>query len=485
MDKPRIIKELAAIVGREWVISDPDELTVYECDGMTFLEKARPDVVVLPDSTEQVVEVVKFCDREQLPFVPRGAGTGLSGGAIAVAGGVMIGLNRMNRLLEIDLANQRAVVEPGLVNIALTQAVADHGQYFAPDPASQAASSIGGNVAENAGGPHCLKYGTTTTHILGLEVVLASGEIVQFGGKTLDCPGYDLTGLFAGSEGTLGIATKVTVRLLRRPEAVKTLLASFRAMDAASEAVSQIIATGIIPSALEMMDRHIIRALEAWLRIGYPEGAGAVLLIELDGPAAEIEVHAAQIEQMCVRHGALDIRIARDEQERALLWRGRKGAVAAVGRITHEFYLQDGVVPRTRLPQVLRDVEAIAERHACVIANVFHAGDGNLHPLICFDSRREGELQRALAAGAEIMRLCLAVGGSITGEHGIGLEKIDFIPLMYSPDDLEAMRRVRAAFDRSSRCNPGKLFPAPRSCGETNISYRPHRIEREGLTQRY
>jgi len=485
VDKSRIVRELAAIVGRDWVISDPDELTVYECDAMTFLEKTSPDIVVLPDSTEQVVEVVKLCDRERLSFLPRGAGTGLSGGAIALQGGVIVGLNRLNRILEIDLTNQRAVVEPGLVNLALTQAVQEHGHYFAPDPASQAASSIGGNVAENAGGPHCLKYGTTTMHILGIEVVLASGEIVQFGGKTLDCPGYDLTGLFTGSEGTLGIATKVTVRLMRQAEAVKTLLASFCAIDTASLVVSEIIATGIIPSALEMMDQHIIRALEEWLHIGYPEGAGAVLLIELDGPVAEIEAQTKQIEQICVRHGALDLRIAGDEQERARLWRGRKGAVAAVGRITHDFYLQDGVVPRTTLPQVLREVQAIAERNAVVIANVFHAGDGNLHPLICFDSRRDGELQKALAAGAEIMRLCLSVGGSITGEHGIGIEKIDFIPLMYTPDDLEAMRRVRAAFDSSSRCNPGKLLPATRSCSETYGPYRPHRIEREGLAQRY
>jgi glycolate oxidase len=371
------------------------------------------------------------------------------------------------------------------VNLALTQAVVDRGYYFAPDPASQAASSIGGNVAENAGGPHCLKYGTTMMHILGLELVLPSGEIVQVGGKTLDCPGYDLTGLFVGSEGTLGIATKVTVRLLRQAEAMKTLLASFRTIDAASEVVSEIIATGMIPSALEMMDRHIIRALEEWLQIGYPEGAGAVLLIELDGPAAEIEAQTKGIELICARHGILDLRIAKDEQERTLLWRGRKGAVAAVGRITHEFYLQDGVVPRTTLPQVLREIEAIAQRNAFVIANVFHAGDGNLHPLICFDSRKEGQLQRAIAAGAEIMRLCLSVGGSITGEHGIGMEKIDFIPLMYSPDDLEAMRRVRVVFDRSLRCNPGKLLPTTRSCGETHGAYRPHRVEREGLAQRF
>lgn len=485
MDKRRVAQELAAIVGREWVISDPVELAVYECDGMTYLEKGLPDVVVLPDGTEQVVEVVKLCDRERLCFLPRGAGTGLSGGAIAVQGGVIIGLNRMNRILEIDIPNQRAIVEAGLVNLALTQAVVDRGYYFAPDPASQAASSIGGNVAENAGGPHCLKYGTTTMHVVGLELVLASGAIVQVGGKTLDYPGYDLTGLFTGSEGTLGIATKVTVRLLHQAEAVKTLLASFRTIDAASEVVSAIIAAGSIPSALEMMDRHIIRALEEWLHIGYAAGAEAVLLIELDGPAAEIEAQAKGIELICGRYGVLDLRIAVDEQERALLWRGRKGAVAAVGRITHEFYLQDGVVPRTKLPQMLREVEAIAARNALVIANVFHAGDGNLHPLICFDSRRAGELQRAIAAGAEIMRLCLSVGGSITGEHGIGLEKIDFLPLMYSPDDLETMRKVRAAFDPSLRCNPGKLLPTPGSCSETNMSYRPHRVEREGLAQRF
>lgn len=483
--KTKIVDELIEIVGREWVISDPDELIVYECDGMTYLEKALPDAVVLPESTEQVVEVVKLCAREQLCFLPRGAGTGLSGGAIAVHGGVIIGLNRMNRVLEIDIPNQRAIVEAGLVNIALTQAVQDHGHYFAPDPASQAASSIGGNVAENAGGPHCLKYGTTTAHVLGLELVLASGVIVQLGGKTLDWPGYDLTGLFTGSEGTLGIATKVTVRLLRQAEAVTTLLASFRTIDAASEAVSEIIATGMIPSALEIMDRHIIKALEEWLHIGYSEGAAAVLLIELDGPAAEIETQARRVELICVRHDVLDLRSAKDELERTLLWRGRKGAVAAVGRITHEFYLQDGVVPRTKLPRVLREVEAIAERNALVIANVFHAGDGNLHPLICFDSRKEGELQKAIAAGAEIMKLCLSVGGSITGEHGVGMEKRDFIPLMYNPDDLEAMQKVRMAFDRSLRCNPGKLLPTARSCSETNVHYRPHRVEREGLAQRY
>jgi glycolate oxidase len=485
MDHHRLIKELAAIVGQEWVISDADELIVYECDGMTYLDKALPDVVVLPDTADQVAAVVKVCDREGLAVVPRGAGTGLSGGALPLKGGVMIGLNRMNRILEIDLPNQRAVVEPGLVNIALTQAVRDRGYFFAPDPASQTASSIGGNVAENAGGPHCLKYGATTMHILGLELVLSSGEIVQVGGKTLDVPGYDLTGLFVGSEGTFGICTKVIARLVRQPEAVQTLLASFRGIEEASEVVSAIIAAGIIPSALELMDRHIIRALEEWLQIGYHEGAGAVLLIELDGPAAEIAAQARGIEGICRTHGVLDLRNAKDDQERALLWKGRKGAAAAVGRITHEYYLQDGVVPRTKLPYVLREIEAIGRRYAFLIANVFHAGDGNLHPLICFDSRREGELQRAIAAGAEIMKLCLSVGGSITGEHGIGMEKINFMPLMYSPDDLEAMRKVRNAFDRTQRCNPGKLLPTSKSCVETSVAYRPHRIEREGLAQRY
>lgn len=485
MDKRRIAQELGAIVGREWVVSEAEELTVYECDGMTYLEKALPDLVVLPDSAEQVAEVVRLCNHEELYFLPRGAGTGLSGGALPLRGGVMIGLNRMNRILEIDLPNQRAIVEPGVINLALTQAVQDRGYFFAPDPASQSCSSIGGNVAENAGGPHCLKYGATTIHILGLEVVLASGEIVETGGRSLDYPGYDLTGLFVGSEGTMGIATKVTVRLVRKPEAVKTLLASFRKIDEASEVASEIIGAGIIPSALEMMDRHIIRALEEWLQIGYAEGAGAVLLIELDGPAAEIEAQARGIEQICMRHDVLDLRNARDDQERALLWKGRKGAAAAVGRITHEYYLQDGVVPRTKLPQVLKEIEAIGQRYSFLIANVFHAGDGNLHPLICFDSRREGELQKAIAAGADIMRLCLSVGGSITGEHGVGMEKINFMPLMYSPDDLDAMQKVRAAFDPSSRCNPGKVLPTSKSCVETNVAYRPHRIEREGLAQRY
>jgi glycolate oxidase len=476
MDTRRIVGELGAIVGREWVISDPAELTVYECDGMTYLEKALPDVVALPDSAEQVAEVVRLCAREGLYVVPRGAGTGLSGGALPLRGGVLIGLNRMNRILEIDLPNQRAIVEPGVINLALTQAVQDRGYYFAPDPASQSCSSIGGNVAENAGGPHCLKYGATTMHILGLELVLPSGEIVEVGGKALDRPGYDLTGLFVGSEGTLGIATKVTVRLLRRPEAVQTLLVSFRRIDDASEVVSEIIAAGIIPSALEMMDRHIIGALEEWLQIGYPEGAGAVLLIELDGPEAEIEAEAKGIEQICRRRQVLDLRRARDDQERALLWKGRKGAAAAVGRITHQYYLQDAVVPRTKLPQVVREIEAIGQRYSFLIANIVHAGDGNLHPLICFDSRREGELQKAIAAGADIMKLCLSLGGSITGEHGVGMEKIDFMPLMYSEDDLEVMRRVRAAFDPSERCNPGKVIPTDSSCAHASVAELARRI---------
>ncbi len=480
MNNGRIVQELTAMLGREWVISDPAELTVYECDGMTYLEKALPDVVALPDSAEQVAEVVRLCAKENLCIVPRGAGTGLSGGALPLGGGVMIGLNRMNRILEVDLPNQRAIVEPGVINLALTQAVQDRGYYFAPDPASQSCSSIGGNVAENAGGPHCLKYGSTTVHILGLELVLSSGEIVEVGGKALDCPGYDLTGLFVGSEGTLGIATKITVRLLRKPEAVKTVLASFRRIDEASEAVSEIIAAGIIPSALEMMDRHIIKALEEWLQIGYPEGAGAVLLIELDGPAAEIEAEARGIGRICRERQALELRTARDDQERALLWKGRKGAAAAVGRITHQYYLQDAVVPRTKLPQVLREIESIGQRYSFLIANVFHAGDGNLHPLICFDSRREGELQKAIAAGADIMRLCLSMGGSITGEHGVGMEKIDFMPLMYGPDDLEAMRKVRAAFDPSGRCNPGKVLPAGSPAAHGGVAASSRHIGRQG-----
>ncbi|MFB3817715.1 MAG: FAD-binding oxidoreductase [Candidatus Methylomirabilales bacterium] len=485
----RALKELQAIVGPEYVIADPTELKVYETDGLTIY-KATPEVVVLPLTTEEVAAVVRLCRRERLPFVPRGAGTGLSGGALAVEGGVVIGLNRMQRILEVDYPDQRAVIEPGLVNIWLSNHVGPRGYYYAPDPASQTACSLGGNVAENAGGPHCLKYGVTTNHVLGLEVVLASGQIVELGGHSVDPPGYDLTGAFVGSEGTFGIATKIVVRLLKRPEAVKTMLLVFETIADASATVSGIIARGIIPAAIEMMDRLSIQAVEAGTHAGYPTDAGAVLLVELDGPAAEVQALVEPIAAVAALYRVREVRVARDEAERARLWKGRKAAFAAMGQISPEYYVQDGVIPRTQLLKVLGEIEAFGAKYGLRVANVFHAGDGNLHPLILYDNRVAGQAEKAEALGAEIMRSCIAVGGSITGEHGVGFEKKDFMPLMYGPADLAAMQRLKAVWNPEGLLNPGKIFPTAKSCVEVgraarDIAYRPHRIEREGLAERY
>jgi glycolate oxidase len=489
VERERLIRQLAGIVGRDYVISDPVELKVYETDGLTIY-KATPEVVVLPDTTEQVAAVVRLCHAERVPFVPRGAGTGLSGGALPVEGGLVIGLNRMHRILEVDYANRRAVIQPGLVNLWLTNHVAPRGYYYAPDPASQSACSLGGNVAENAGGPHCLKYGVTTNHVLGLEVVLASGEVVHLGGQAVDPPGYDLTGVFVGSEGTFGIATEITVRLLRRPEAVKTMLLVFDSVADASATVSGIIARGIIPAAVEMMDRLSIEAVEKGTHAGYPTDAGAVLLVELDGPAAEVEALVDPVAAIGRASGVREVRIARDDAERARLWKGRKAAFAAMGQISPEYYVQDGVIPRTQLLKVLAEIEALSARYGLRVANVFHAGDGNLHPLILYDNRIEGQAHQAEALGAEIMRSCIAVGGSITGEHGVGLEKRDFMPLMYGPADLEAMQRLKAVWNPAGLLNPGKIFPTSKRCVEVgaaarDIAYTPHRVEREGLAERY
>ncbi len=490
MERARLIRELRKVVGPEYVISDPAELKVYETDGLTIF-KAAPDIVVLPGRTEEVAEAVRLCARERIPFVPRGAGTGLSGGALAVEGGVVIGLNRMNRVLEVDYANQRAVIEPGLVNIWLSNHVGPRGFYYAPDPASQTACSIGGNVAENSGGPHCLKYGVTTNHVLGLEVVLASGQVVQIGGWTADTLGYDLTGIFVGSEGTFGIATKIVVRLLRRPEAVRTMLLVFETIADASATVSGLIGRGIIPAAIEMMDSLSIQAVEKGTHAGYPTDAGAVLLVELDGPRAEVEALAGPVLAVGEANRMREARVARDDAERALLWKGRKATFAAMGQISPEYYVQDGVIPRTQLLKILGEIEALSRTYGLRVANVFHAGDGNLHPLILYDNRVEGEVERAEAMGAEIMRRCIAVGGSITGEHGVGLEKRDFMPLMYSPADLEAMARLKHVWNPDGLLNPGKIFPTSKSCvevgrakGPRDIGYTPHRIEREGLAER-
>jgi glycolate oxidase len=451
-------RELERIVGADGVVTDPGELRVYEADGLTVF-KAMPEIVVLPRSTEQVAGVVKVCHREKIPFVARGAGTGLSGGALPIEGGVLIGMNRMNRILEIDYENQRAVVEPGMVNVWLTNALSPRGYYYSPDPASQTACSIGGNVAENSGGPRTPKYGVTTNHVLGLEVVLPNGEIVHFGGKTLDPLGYDLTGIYVGSEGTFGITTKVTVRIMRKPEAVKTLMGVFDSIEDASNSVSGIVARGIVPVAIEMMDNNAIQAVEKGVAAGYPLDAVAILLVEVDGPKDEVEALVDPIKEVFKENRVGEIRLAKDDNERLLLWKGRKAAFAAMGQISPEYYVQDSVIPRTKLPAIMKFIGELSQKYGLRVANVFHAGDGNLHPLILYNSANEGDLHKAEEMGAEIIKACIDMGGSLTGEHGIGLEKRDFMPLMYTDDDLEAMRKVKKVFDPDGLLNPGKIFP--------------------------
>ncbi len=483
--KRELRRELEAIVGRGAVLSDPDELLVYESDGLTLF-RALADFVVFPTSVEHVAAIVKLANREELPFVARGAGTGLSGGCLPAEGGVVISLMRMNRVLEVDFDNQLAVVEPGLVNLHLSWAVGPAGYYYAPDPSSQQACTIGGNVANNSGGPHTLKYGVTVNHVLGLEVVMPDGEIVWLGGKTREALGYDLAGVFVGSEGTFGIATKIVVRILRKPQAVKTVLAVFDHIDAASAAVSAVIARGLVPAAVEMIDHLTIQAVEDAFGCGYPRDAAAALLVEMDGLAAGMPTQVEHIVQACRDSGAREVRAARDEAERQLLWKGRKSAFGAYGRVSPAYMVMDGVIPRTRLPYVLGRVNEIVASHGLRVGNVFHAGDGNLHPNILYDPRVPGEEARVVQAGAEIMRLCAEVGGSISGEHGIGLEKTDFMPYIFSPADLDFMQGLKRAFNPTGRCNPGKMFPTRKSCGEAGpVAYRPHPIEEKGLAQRF
>jgi glycolate dehydrogenase FAD-linked subunit len=467
MDR-RLLDALREIVGRDGIVSAADQRLVYECDMLVYY-KGMPDLVVLPRSTAEVVSVVRRCLEAGVPIVPRGSGTGLIGGATAPKGGVMIGLNRMDRILEIDVRNRYAVVEPGVINLALTQAVEGRGYFFAPDPSSQMVSSIGGNAATNAGGPHALKYGNVAHHVLGLEVVTGGGEVLTLGGPVAERPGYDLAGIVVGSEGTLGIVTKVVVKLTRAAEAVRTAVATFESIEIASAAVSTIIAEGIVPAALEAMDEPIIRAVEAGVHAGYPTEAKAVLLIELDGPRAEVEVQAEAVARICRDMGSLTMRVARDDAERALLWKGRKEAAGAVGRITHNYVLQDAVVPRSKLPTVMAQIEAIAARHGLVVANVFHAGDGNLHPMICYDERVPGEFARALEANEEVLRACIDLGGTVTGEHGVGLDKAEKLALLFSPDDLEVMHAVRRVFDPRELMNPQKVFPSGQhACAPTS-----------------
>lgn len=463
-----LIDNLSAIVGREHVLSKPDELLVYECDGLPQ-HKHLPRAVVFPSSTEETAAIMRELARANVPFTPRGAGTGLSGGALALNSGVVIELARMRKILHIDVENRLAVVQPGVVNLHVSRAVAPFGLYYVPDPSSQPSCTIGGNIAESAGGIHCLKYGTTTDHVLGCRVVLAGGEIVDLGG--VGSEGYDLLGTFVGSEGTFGIATEATLRLTQTPPAVRTLLAEFAEVNDASHAVSAIIAAGVMPAALEMMDREIIRAVEASVfAAGLPPDAGAALLIELDGIEAGLDDEAEKVTGICMEYGARNCRYARDEAERKKLWAARKGAFGAIGRITPDSMIQDAVVPRSRLPEVLGAAYEIASKYQLRIANVFHAGDGNLHPLICFDSRFPEEVARVREAGRELMEVCVKAGGTITGEHGVGLDKRELLPLVFSDADMNAMLSVRAAFDPLGLCNPGKIIPLLRGCGEAKAA---------------
>jgi glycolate oxidase len=474
---------LRAALGDDSVIDDHHRLRTYECDGLAHF-KVTPALVVLPRDSAGVAEVVRACAEAGVPFVARGSGTGLSGGALPHADGVLIVTSLLRRIIEVDAVNQRAVVEPGVINLDVTRAATPHGYYYAPDPSSQQICSVGGNVAENSGGAHCLKYGFTTNHVTGVEWVSPDGETVRLGGKAPDPTGYDLLGAVVGSEGTLGIATEVTVRLVRLPETVRTLLAAFPSTDEAGAATSAIIGAGVVPAAMEMMDALAIEAAEAAVHCDYPHGAGAVLIVELDGPAVEVEQQFAEVERYCHAHAAFEIRIAKDDAERALFWKGRKSAFAAVGRISPDYIVQDGVIPRTALPEVLRRIAELAASSGVRVANVFHAGDGNLHPLVLFDDAVAGDAERAEEVSGAIIDLCIEHGGSITGEHGVGSDKAKFMPRMFSDEDLDTMQLVRCAFDPAGLSNPGKVFPTPRLCGEVPGRHKgAHPLQEAGMAE--
>ena len=444
-------------------MTDPEELLTYECDGFA-MHRHAPEVVVLPSCREEVVRIIDLARRHRIPFVPRGAGTGLSGGALAKFGGILISLTRMRSIREVDFENRQAVVQPGVINLDLTKAASPSGYYFAPDPSSQMVSSIGGNVAENAGGPHCLKVGTTTNHVVCLEVVLPTGETVELGSRAADCPGYDPAGVFTGSEGTLGVATLAVLKLSRLPQSVKTMLAAFPSLKEACDAVSNVISRGIIPAALEMMDRRMIRAVEAATKAGLPLDAGAVLIVELDGFAASLPAQADQVAGICARHGCREFRTAGNEIERQVLWKGRKEAFGTLGRMTRDLYLHDAVVPRNRLSDVVTSIYGIADRGGVPLAILAHAGDGNLHPILLFDRSKAGEEERILGLVREMLRICIDAGGTLSGEHGIGSEKNEYMDMLFTASDLEAMQRLRAAFNPDELCNPGKILPF-RFCG--------------------
>ncbi len=460
-----LARELEAIVGPDGIVSRPSELRVYECDGWT-IEKKAPDLLVMPRTTEQVSAVLKALWHRGVAFVPRGAGTGLSGGALPVNAPVMICTSRMNRIVAIDLPNRRVEVESGVVNLHVTNAVKNDRFFYAPDPSSQQACTIGGNIAENSGGPHTLKYGVTTNHVLGLTLVLADGEVVELGGPAEERCGYDLVGAVVGAEGTAGIVTRAILRIVREPEDHRTMLAVFADVEAATRAVSSIIASGIVPGAIEMMDQLIIRAVEEAFHVGLPGNAGAVLIIELDGLSAGLDEYVSRVIAIARDAGASEVRIARNEAERAGLWKARKRAFGAVGRLAPNYATQDGVVPRTRLPDILRAITEVSRRHGLAIGNVFHAGDGNIHPIVLYDERDPGQVRAAVEAGREILAACVEMGGSLTGEHGIGVEKQAEMPLLFSPEDLIAMTELRHVFDPMERSNPNKVIPRPGSCVE-------------------
>jgi glycolate oxidase len=475
-------RDFQRALGAKNVLTDRAQLRSYECDGLTGY-RVVPGLVLLPHTAEQVAGAVRVCAAHGIPFVARGAGTGLSGGALPVADGVVISLQRLRRVLEVDPVDRRAVLEPGVTNLEITRAAAPYGLYYAPDPSSQQVCTIGGNVAENSGGAHCLKYGFTTNHVLALQVVLADGSLVTLGGDSGEQAGPDLRGVFLGSEGTVGITTKITVRLLRAPESVRTLLADFPSVRAAGDVVSDIVAAGIVPAAVEMMDTLAIEAAEEAVHAGYTVGVPAALVVELDGPAEECEGQFERVRAICEKHGCTRLHIAADNEERAAIWRGRKAAFAAVGRISPDYFVQDGVVPRTRLAEALGRIAEMGEQAGLRVANVFHAGDGNLHPLVLFDASA-GETERAEVLSAQIAELCVELGGSLSGEHGIGTDKACSMPKMFSETDLEVMARVRGAFDPAGLCNPGKLLPTPRLCGERPGKFRPHPLEEAGVIER-
>ena len=460
-----LVRRLLDALGDEQVIHRDADLVVYECDALSAYRQ-RPMAVVLPRATDEVSTAMRLCSEEGIPIVPWGAGTGLSGGALPLRDGILLSLARMNRILDIDVENRCITVQPGVTNLGVTNAVKDLGFYYAPDPSSQLACSIGGNIAENSGGVHCLKYGTTTNNVLGIEIVLADGELVHLGGKGADRAGYDLLGLFTGSEGLLGIITEATLRILPAPELARAAMAVFDSVEDAGQAVADVIAAGMVPAGMEIMDRLSIEATEDFVGAGYPRGAEALLLVELDGPASAVEHEMDVLEDLLRRSGAGEIRRARDEEERQKLWAGRKAAFPAMGRISPDYYCMDGSIPRGKLPQVLRRIQELSDATGLLVANVFHAGDGNLHPLVLYDSNKDGDLEKAEEVGAEILKLCVEVGGVLSGEHGIGIEKRDLMPCMFNDADLDAQERLKDHFDPDHLLNPGKVYPVLRRCIE-------------------